>query len=136
MNKSIIRDRILPGKRAAGAAAVLLLFFLGGAVFKWEQNRTPDNALLLEDLALLYGKQQRNKDAIDYFQRAIQLQPNYMHAHLSFGKFYQDLGRLADAEKEYRTAMRLSPLSIQARNDLGELLFNEGPMGLRPSRVT
>ncbi|MCU1341347.1 MAG: putative enzyme of poly-gamma-glutamate biosynthesis (Capsule formation)-like protein [Candidatus Acidoferrum typicum] len=45
MNKSIIRDRILPGKRAVGtAAAVLLLFFLGGAVFKWEQNRTPVNA--------------------------------------------------------------------------------------------
>ena len=45
MNKSIIGDRILPLRGAARAgAAVLLLFFLGGAVFKWERNRTPVNA--------------------------------------------------------------------------------------------
>jgi len=101
---------------------------MAGAEREWLQafSEQPKNAILLEDLALLCAKQQRSLEAIDYFQRAIQLQPNYLHAHLTFGKFYQDLGRLADAEKEYRTAVRLSPLSIQARNDLGELLFNEG----------
>ena len=101
---------------------------VAGAEREWLQafGEQPKNAILLEDLALLYAKQQRNQDAIDYFQRAIQLQPKYVHAHLSFGKFYQDLGRMADAEAEYRTAVRLSPLSIQARNELGELLFSEG----------
>ena len=101
---------------------------VAGAEREWLEayRERPDNAILLEDLALLCAKQHRNQEAIDYFQRAIQLQPNYLHAHLSFGKFYQDLGRLADAKTEYRTAVRLSPLSIQARNDLGELLFNEG----------
>ena len=45
MKKSIIWDRILPGKRTAGAgAAILLLVFLTGAFFKWEQHRTPVNA--------------------------------------------------------------------------------------------
>src|SRR5258706_13034980 len=45
MNKSIIWDRSLPGKRTAGTgAAVLLLVFLTGAFFKWEQHRTPVKA--------------------------------------------------------------------------------------------
>src|SRR5712664_4603101 len=45
MKKSIIWDRILPGKRTAGTgAAVLLLVFLTGAFFKWEQHGTPVNA--------------------------------------------------------------------------------------------
>src|SRR5258706_5696127 len=45
MKKSIIWDRILPGKRTAGTgAAILLLVFLTGAFFKWEQHRTPVNA--------------------------------------------------------------------------------------------
>ena len=95
---------------------------------EWLQayKERPDNAILLEDLALLRARQQRNQEAIEYFQRVIQLQPNYLHAYLTFAKFYQDLGQLADAETQYRTAVRLSPLSINARNDLGELLFSEG----------
>jgi len=101
---------------------------LAGAGREWLQafRERPDNAILLEDLGLLCAKQKRDQEAIDYFERAIQRQPYYTHAHLTFGKFYEDLGRTADAEGEYRTAVRLAPLSIQARNDLGELLFNEG----------
>jgi tetratricopeptide (TPR) repeat protein len=101
---------------------------VAGAEREWlaAYKERPNNAILLEDLGLLYAKQQRTQEAIAYFQRGIQLQPNYMHAHLSFGKFYEDLGRNADAESEYHTAVQLAPLSIQARNILGELLFNEG----------
>jgi Bacterial capsule synthesis protein PGA_cap len=45
MSKEIAWDRIIPRKRAARTGAVvLLLAFLGGAFFKWEQNRTPVNA--------------------------------------------------------------------------------------------
>jgi poly-gamma-glutamate capsule biosynthesis protein CapA/YwtB (metallophosphatase superfamily) len=45
MSKEIAWDRIIPRKRAARAsAAVLLLALLGGAFFKWEQNRTPVSA--------------------------------------------------------------------------------------------
>ena len=41
MNKEIAWDRIALKKRAAGAGTVvLLLALLGGAFFKWEQNRT------------------------------------------------------------------------------------------------
>jgi poly-gamma-glutamate capsule biosynthesis protein CapA/YwtB (metallophosphatase superfamily) len=47
MKKTAIRDRIQRAKRPAGAgAAVLLLLFLGGAIYRWEQNRTPVNASL------------------------------------------------------------------------------------------
>jgi tetratricopeptide (TPR) repeat protein len=86
----------------------------------------PDNAILLEDLGLLCAKQQRNEEAIDYFQQSIQKQPYYTHVYLTFGDFYKELGRTADAEAQYRAAVRLAPLSVQARNDLGALLFDEG----------
>jgi len=47
MKKTAIRDRIQRAKRPAGTgAAVLLLLFLGGAIYRWEQNRTPVNASL------------------------------------------------------------------------------------------
>ena len=45
MKKTAIWDRILRTKRGAGTA-VLLLLFLGGAIYRWEQHRTPVNAAL------------------------------------------------------------------------------------------
>ena len=101
---------------------------LAGAEREWLEafRERPDNAVLLEDLGLLCAKQKRNQEAIDYFEQAIRRQPGYTHAYLSFGNFYEELGRTADAEAKYRTAVRLAPLSAQAQNDLGKLLFNEG----------
>ena len=101
---------------------------LASAEREWLEayRERPDNAILLEDLGLLRAKQKRNQEAIDYFQQSIQRQPNHTHIYLTFGNFYEDLGRTADAEAQFRTAVRLAPLNIQARNNLGTLLFDEG----------
>jgi tetratricopeptide (TPR) repeat protein len=101
---------------------------LASAEREWLEafRERPDNAILLEDLGLLCAKQKRTQEAIDYFERAIRRQPNYMHAYLTFGNFYKELGQPADAEAQYRLAVRLTPLSIQARNALGELLYTVG----------
>jgi tetratricopeptide (TPR) repeat protein len=101
---------------------------LASAEREWLEayKERPDNAILLEDLGLLCVKQKRDQEAINYFQQSIQRQPFYTHVYLTFGDFYKDLGRTADAEAQYRTAVRLSPLNVQARNDLGTLLFDAG----------
>jgi protein O-mannosyl-transferase len=83
-------------------------------------------ASTLNNLGLLRSRQERYDEAIAYFQRAIADRPNYMSPHKNLAKTYLDMGREQDAEREYRTAIDLAPLSSGARNDFAKYLLEHG----------
>jgi tetratricopeptide (TPR) repeat protein len=47
--------------------------------------------------------------------------PDFHQAHNALGTFYQKAGKIQDAEKEYNTAQRLEPHSVEPLVNLGSL---------------
>jgi tetratricopeptide (TPR) repeat protein len=80
----------------------------------------PDYPLTLNNLALLSLKQKRYADALGFLIRSLLKQPNEPVPHLYLADVYDQMGRLAFAEKEILTAIGLSPLSARAYAQLGE----------------
>ena len=61
------------------------------------------------------------------FRRAIEIDPNFSAAHHHFSRFYYwPLGRINDAVREARAAVRNDPLSPQAHAELGDVLLTVG----------
>src|SRR2546422_1043478 len=56
----------------------------------------------------------------------VEREPGAADAHLNLGAAYAEQGSMDLAETEFRTALSLSPLNIQAHNVLGKLYFDAG----------
>jgi tetratricopeptide (TPR) repeat protein len=83
-------------------------------------------ASTLDNLGLLRSHQERYDEAIAYFQRTIAERPNFMSPHKNLAKTYADMDRDQDAEREYRIAIGLAPLSSGARNEFAKYLLERG----------
>jgi tetratricopeptide (TPR) repeat protein len=86
----------------------------------------PDYPLILDDFGLLNLKLKRYDDAVGYLIRSIMKNPKEPQPHLYLALAYDQIGQAGYAEKEYLTAINLSPLSIRAHVGLGEFYFDHG----------
>ncbi|MCU1340845.1 MAG: hypothetical protein JWN92_268 [Candidatus Acidoferrum typicum] len=84
----------------------------------------PDNAFVLDNLALLRHRQKRYAESLEYSQRALRLRRSYVMAHLNFAETLAEMGRTAEADWQFRLATVFSPLSTRAHNSYGQFLFN------------
>ena len=64
--------------------------------------------------------------AIEHYQAALKLAPDFYQAHNNLGGAYVKKGDLKSAEKELRRALELSPNSAQAEFNLGNVLYLSG----------
>ena len=86
----------------------------------------PDYPLILNNLGLLNLKLKRYDEALGYLIRSILKNPNEPQPHLYLAQVYDQTGQTGYAEKEYLTAVNLSPLSVRAHVGLGEFYFDHG----------
>jgi tetratricopeptide (TPR) repeat protein len=86
----------------------------------------PDYPLILNNVGLLNFKLKRYDDALGYLIRSVVKNPNAPQPHLYLAQVYDQTGQPEYAEKEYLTAIQLSPLSIRAHAGLGEFYFDHG----------
>ena len=86
----------------------------------------PDYPLILDNFGLLNLKLKRYDDALGYLIRSILKNPNDPQPHLYMAQVYEQTGHIDYAEKEYRTAINLSPLSHGAHTGFGEFYFDQG----------
>jgi tetratricopeptide (TPR) repeat protein len=86
----------------------------------------PDYPLILNDFALLNLKLKRYDEALGYLIRSILRNPKEPQPHLYLAQLYEQTGQADYAEKEYLTAINLSPLSQHAHVGLGEFYFDQG----------
>ena len=84
------------------------------------------NIHALDSMALLRQIQRRYDESLGYSTRSLQIRPNDTFGHVVFGVTLAAVGRAADAEKQFRTATALSPLSTNAHNAYGKFLLNHG----------
>lgn len=80
----------------------------------------------LNNLGLLRKNQKRYGEAADLFAQAIHSQPKYVDPHKHLAEIYAEMGRLADADREFRQAVSLAPLDTSARNSYGHFLLRQG----------
>jgi tetratricopeptide (TPR) repeat protein len=71
----------------------------------------PKNAPAQSDLASVYLRSHRPKDALELLRRSIQLDPTNSLAHCNIGHAYCDLGKLDDALASVLQAVKLDPKS-------------------------
>jgi Tfp pilus assembly protein PilF len=86
----------------------------------------PDYPLILNNFGLLNLKLKRYDAALGYLIRSIMKNPNEPLPHLYLAQVYEQTGKADYAEKEYRTAINLSPLSQRAYQGFGEFYFDQG----------
>jgi tetratricopeptide (TPR) repeat protein len=92
-----------------------------------EANRVaPDYPLILNNYGLLSLKQKRYDDALGYLIRSILKNPSEPYPHIYLAQVYEQTGQPVYAEKEFLTAIKLSPLSQRAHAGLGEFYFDQG----------
>ncbi len=85
-----------------------------------------DNVFALDNLALLRQRQHRFDESLDYSWRALRGRRTYVVAHLNLAETLVQMGRLTEADWQFRMATTLSPLSTRAHNDYGKFLFEAG----------
>ncbi len=65
-------------------------------------------------------------EAIDYFRKAITLNPDYSGAYFNLGRSLQNAGQVDEAMLNYQKAIQIAPESVQVYNSLGILLHDKG----------
>ena len=93
----------------------------------WKADKVaPDYPLILDNFGLLNLKLKRYDEALGYLIRSILKNPKEPQPHLYLAQVYDQTGQADYAEKEYLTAIHLSPLSMRAHAGLGEFYFDQG----------
>lgn len=89
-------------------------------------HRIPNYPKALELLGQAAQRLNRENVALDYFERAVAQNPKVGDIHYIYALYLHRLKQTAKAEKEYKTALELSPNLAAAHYNYGLLLFNKG----------
>ncbi|MDD5333816.1 MAG: tetratricopeptide repeat protein [Rhodoferax sp.] len=81
----------------------------------------PSHLGALNSMAVIYAQTQRSDQALEFFKRALELDPQAAYVHNNLGYALLLAGRLAEAGSELARAYELNPSSAQSRQNL-ELL--------------
>ena len=94
-------------------------------VIEKEPGRVP---LAHTNLGNIYASEGQSDRAMEQYQIALRLKPNFIEAHNNLGALYASNGQLDKAIEEYQTALRLMPNFAAAHNNLGVLYKYKGQL--------
>ena len=87
------------------------------------QGLDPNRADVYEQLARHSAQIEKYEDALDFWQKALQVNSSLPGAHLGMGSARQNLGQLDESITAFQEELRLDPLNGQAHYLLAEALF-------------
>jgi protein O-mannosyl-transferase len=87
-------------------------------------NKTPYNARGWHNKGWTLEELGKNEEAIQYFDKAILLKPDYFSAWYNKGLVYKRLGKYDEAIKYYDEAIKIKPDFDEAWNNKGTALYN------------
>jgi tetratricopeptide (TPR) repeat protein len=130
------RRRAAAGFGAAAIAGLMAVTYVQAGYWKnsislWTHTLacTPENYLARDNFGSALAKQGKLPEAIQQYNQALQLQPNFADAHSDLGNALAAQGKLEAAIQQYEQAIRLKPDFADARNNLGLALAAEGKLG-------
>ena len=74
------------------------------------------------DLGAAYLQQAKYEIALNEFNRAVAIDPNFAPAFNGLGLVYSSLGEDAKADESFKKAIQIQPLSSEAQNNYGSFL--------------
>ncbi len=94
----------------------------------WKQTIacTTGNYLAHNDLGYVLAAKGRIPEAIEHYQKAIEIDPTCADAYNNLGTIYLNQGRLDEAARLYYRAIDIYPSFAEAYNNLGILLMRQG----------
>ena len=78
------------------------------------------------NLGVALGGLDRNEEAEQHFQRALELAPDLAEPHVFYGRWLKERGRLAESQAQLEAAIRANRMSLPARELLGQVYVQEG----------
>ncbi|MGD0884704.1 MAG: tetratricopeptide repeat protein [Thermodesulfovibrionales bacterium] len=96
-------------------------------VIEKEPGRVP---LAHNNLGNAYQSKGLYDMAIEQYQTALRLMPDYAEARYNLGNTYQSKGQLDMAIEQYQTALRLKPDYAKAQNNLGVAYASKGQLDM------
>ena len=128
-----------PGRRGAtlaGAAVVVVLAAMTwqrGCVYVndetlWRDNvaKTPTAWVAHNNLGLVLWQKGKPREAIEQYEQALKIKPDYAEAHDNLGAALVRLGKLQEAAEQIEQALRIEPGDAAAENNLGAVLARAG----------
>src|SRR6266581_2130931 len=80
--------------------------------------RNPQSSIAENNLGVVRADQSKLAEAIEHYQRALQMRPDYADAYFNLGNALFQQGKLAEASDHFRQALRLKPDHAAARSGL------------------
>jgi len=80
------------------------------------------------NLGITYDRLERYQEAIEEFQKALKLDPDYLEVWNNLAVTFYNMGKLEDALKLLQKAIKLYPDSAEAHNNLGNLYAHAGKL--------
>jgi tetratricopeptide (TPR) repeat protein len=88
-----------------------------------EVNETPDIWFLIGVNLEKIGKYER---ALECYQQCVELEPNFVNAHIAMGKLYEKKGEIDKARDAYRRAVEIDARAYEACLALSRIFKEEG----------
>lgn len=127
-------QRRLLGVAAGGMISILMMCAWkqtawwrdGESLWRHALACTSDNYTAHNNLGYVLATQGRTAEAIEHYQKALEIFPEYAEADNNLGRIFLNEGRLDEAKEYFQRAIRLKPGAAEAHNNLGILLVRQG----------
>jgi tetratricopeptide (TPR) repeat protein len=109
--------------------AKLELLRLLGLLKKWEDfdkivedavSLASDNADVLTFKGINFSRQQKYTEAIEYYQKALAINPNLVMAHTNLGTALRETNQLDKSEETFQTGIKLDPSNFHLHYELAQ----------------
>src|SRR3989449_3096258 len=90
--------------------------------------RNPQSSIAENNLGVVRADQSKLAEAIEHYQRALQMRPDYADAYFNLGNALFQQGKLAEASDHYRQALAIKRDHARAHNNWGVVLARQGKL--------
>ncbi|MGA2799213.1 MAG: tetratricopeptide repeat protein, partial [Thermoguttaceae bacterium] len=120
---------------AATCAVIILAIIAWRQTSYWRDSETlwthtlacnARNSLAHNDLGLVLASRGQIDEAIEHYEKALEIKPDYPDAHNNLGIALASCGRIGEAIEHYEKALEINPDYAKAYNNLGIALANCG----------
>jgi len=114
------------GLYAAGTIKRNFVWKDGYSLWSDAQRKSPDSAAPYMALGDVFKEKGWIEKAIEQYQAALRLRPNWVPIHVNLGGAYVAKGLVDRGIEYYKTALKLKPDSAEAHNSLGLAYWKKG----------